>query len=483
MTSLDAVARENSWWQRESGGSEVLRVALPLVISSLSWTVMTFVDRVFLQWVSGTAMAAAFSASVAWFCVICLPLGICAYTNTFVSQYWGDRRRERIGPSIWQGVWVALAFTPLVLLMIPLAPVIFRWAGHSPEAFTLETTYFQILLCGGPAMLIGQALAAFYSGRGMTRVVMWVDASFAILNLVLDYVWIFGHAGFPAMGIVGAGWATVLSLWLKASMYLFLVMQPRYRAEFGTLTGLRIDRALFGRLLYFGGPSGIQMLLDLIGFTVFVMLIGRLGDLEYQATSMAFSISTLGFMPIHGISLAVSILVGHRLGEDRPDLAERATWTSLVIAASYMAALSLVYLLAPGVFLYWFFAGVDPAHPTTQQVWQLSATLLCFVAAYNLLDATMMVFVSALKGAGDTRYVLIVSLSMTLLLAGLSWLAVEVFSSGIYGCWCLITGWIWVMGVLYWRRFQSGKWREMRVIERRGEVSLPPPAAELVAVE
>ncbi len=482
MTTMDAVEREGSWWQRESGGGEVLRVALPLVISSLSWTVMTFVDRVFLRWVSGAAMAAAFSSSVAWFCTICLPLGICAYTNTFVSQYSGDRRRERIGPSVWQGVWVALAFTPLILLVIPAAPMIFRGAGHSQEAIALETSYFQILLCGAPAMLIGQALAAFYSGRGLTRVVMWVDAFFAIVNLLLDYAWIFGHAGFPAMGIQGAGWATVLSLWLKASTYLILVLQPRHRTEFATLAGLRFDRELFGRLLYFGGPSGIQMLLDVTGFTVFVMLVGRLGDLQYEATSMAFSIGTLGFMPIYGISLATSILVGHRLGENRPDLAHRATWTSLNMAWGYMAVISLVYLLAPGVFLYWFFAGTDPSNPTTREVWRLAATLLRFVAAYNLLDATMMVFVSALKGAGDTRFVLIVSLIMTLLLAGLSWLAVEVLASGVYGCWCLVTGWIWAMGIVYWRRFRSGKWREMRVIERRDAPS-PVAATEWVTAE
>ncbi|MEM8681263.1 MAG: MATE family efflux transporter, partial [Planctomycetota bacterium] len=100
-----------NWWTREAGGREVVQVAVPLVVSSLSWTVMTFCDRVFLKWVSGEAISAAFSASILWFLVISLPLGICAYTNTFVAQYFGDGQLRRIGPAAWQGVWAAISFT------------------------------------------------------------------------------------------------------------------------------------------------------------------------------------------------------------------------------------------------------------------------------------------------------------------------------------------------------------------------------------
>ncbi len=316
-------------------------------------------------------------------------------------------------------------------------------------------------------MLVGQSLAAFYSGRGLTRVVMWVDAFFALVNVLLDYLWIFGHAGFPALGIAGAGWATVASLWLKAATYVYLVLQPRHRQEFATLTGLRFDRELFQRFLYYGGPSGIQMLLDVLGFTVFVMLVGRLGSAEYEATSMAFSVSTLGFMPILGLGLAATILVGHRLGENRDDLAARSTWTTLWISWAYMAGVSALYVLVPGMFLFWFFAGTNEADSAIEETWQLSVKLLRFVAAYNLLDATLIIFVSAIKGAGDTRFVLQVSLIMSALLAGLSWLCVEVFQWGVYGCWSLITAWVCVLGMIFWWRFVQGKWRTMRVIEQR----------------
>jgi len=458
-----------NWWTQPAGGREVLNVALPLVVSSLSWTVMTFVDRLLLKWESGDAMAAAFAASTVWFAVLCLPLGVVMYSSTFVSQYFGANRYRRIGLATWQGVWVALLASPLVLMAIPLAPMFFAAAKHESSILELEIVYFQILCWGAPAMLIGQALSSFYSGRGQTRVVMVVDTCVAGVNVWLDWIWIFGYLGFPAMGIVGAGWATVASLWLKVAIYLVLVLQKRHRSQFGILAGLRFDPALFSRLLKFGGPSGLQLVLDVSGFTLFVLLIGRLGGVAAEASSMAFSISTLAFMPVWGMSLAASILVGQHLGENRDDLAARATWNALGVAMIYMSVISLLYLFVPDLFLAGFFAG-DTSASEQEVVREVSITLLKFVAAYNLLDAMAMVFSSAVKGAGDTTFVLKVSVVLATLLGLFSWLAVEYWQLGIYGCWVVIASWVGLMGVVFMWRFLGGKWRSMRVIELELEV-------------
>jgi len=426
---------------------------------------MTFVDRMFLKWHSETAMSSAFTASLVWFAVLSLPLGICSYSNTFVSQYFGDHRPRRIGPSAWQGVWAALVSSPFVLMAIPIAPWIFGLANHGQIAVHEETLYFQIICVGGPGMLVAQALSSFYSGRGRTIIVMGVDTGVTVVNLVLDYLWIFGHAGFPEMGIAGAAWATVFSLWLKAAIYVVLILQRDHRQQYCTLSGMRFDRQLFGRLIYFGGPSGIQMLLDVLGFTVFAVMIGRLGEVAREATTMAFSISTVAFMPIWGFGMAVGILVGQRLGEDRDDLAARATWTTLVIAMTYMVLVSAFYVLVPDLFLYGFFAGSNG--PSAQQVElrTMATNLLRYVAAYNLFDALLIIFVSAIKGSGDTRFVLQVSIVMALLLAGLSWFCIEQLRWGVYASWTLVTLWVWVMGVAFLLRFLQGSWRSMRVIE------------------
>ena len=314
-------------------------------------------------------------------------------------------------------------------------------------------------------MLIAAALSSFYSGRGKTWVIMLVDAGVTVVNLVLDFLWIFGYAGFPEMGIAGAGWATTVSLWLKVVILLLLVLQREHRENLQMWSGMRFDRPLFRRLIYFGGPSGVQMLLDVTGFTVFVVLVGHLGEIEATATTLAFSISTVAFMPIWGFGMTVSVLVGQRLGEDRDDLASRATWTSLQIAMGYMVVVSLLYVLTPNLFLEPFFSGNRAPAAEQADVRTMAINLLCFVAAYNLCDAMFIIFVCAIKGAGDTRFVLWVSLVMGALLAGASWLVIEVFHVGIYGCWAVINMWVCGMGVIFLLRFLQGNWRAMRVID------------------
>lgn len=479
MTSSDAIAApdDGSWWKRPAGGREVMTVAVPLVVSTISWTVMTFADRMFLNWLSETAMSAAFSSSVIWFAVFCLPMGICGYVNTFVSQYHGNQQPERIGPSVWQGMWLALLVTPLAVIAIPLAPWIFSWTRHSPDVLSQEILYFQVLCYSGPALLVATALSAFYSGRGKTWVVMLVDASVTSVNLVLDFLWIFGYAGFPEMGIAGAGWATVAALWLKAIIYFVLVMRRENRVNYFTLAGAKPDRELFGRLVYFGGPSGLQVLLDVLGFTVFIVLMGRTGQMESAATTLAFSVASVAFMPIWGLSMAVQVLVGQHLGENRDDLAARATWTSLHIACAYIGFISVLYVFTPDLFLDPFLNGNHADVKEKAALRTMASNLLCIVAAYNLMDATFMVFVSAVKGAGDTRFVMIVSVLMGILLATLSWLTIEVLQLNIYGCWMAVTAWICAMGVIFLIRFLGGKWRSMRVIESH---ALPETA---VAIE
>jgi MATE family multidrug resistance protein len=354
------------------------------------------------------------------------------------------------------------------LALIPLAPVLFGMASHSPAVQANEIKYFQIISYCAPGLLIAQASQSFYSGRGQTWVVMIVDAVTAVFELVLNYAWIFGALGFPEWGLAGAAWSTVVGTWLKAIVYVALPLQHKHRETFGTVAGIRWDGELVRRIIYFGWPSGFQILLDVMGFTVFIFVMTGLGDVAKQATSLAFSISSLAFMPIYGLHIATSVLVGERLGENRDDLAERATFTTMQIAWLYMLVISLLYAFVPEAFVAGFFRLGQEMTAEQYAVRQLTATLLMFVAAYNLLDATQMIYVGALKGAGDTQFLLKVSLVLSILLAGFSYFGVEVWDLSVFGCWTLVVFWCLIAAVTYFVRFRQGQWRQMRVIEEPG---------------
>ncbi len=266
-----------SWWSRRCGGRDVLTLAIPLVVSTASWTVMNFIDRMFLLWHSTDEMAAAMPAGMVHFALVCFPLGVASYVNTFVAQYHGAGHPQRIGPAVWQGVRVGLLCVPLYLALIPLAPWLFRLVGHEARMAHLEAIYFQTVALGAGAEVIAGALSAFFTGLGINRVVMIVDTSAALMNAVLDYGWIFGHFGLPALGIEGAAWATVTSLWFRVVAYAAWMMLPRYRQPYQLWSGRRFQPALLRRLLRYGGPNGLQMLVEIAGFTVFLLLVGTLG--------------------------------------------------------------------------------------------------------------------------------------------------------------------------------------------------------------
>ncbi len=429
----------------------------------MSYTVMVFIDRMFLAWHSTASLAAAMPASMLQFSVICLPLGIAGYVNTFVAQYNGAGRLERIGPIVWQGVWLGVISIPVMLATIPFAEAPFRAAGHEPDIVHLEGIFYHLLMYCSGAIIMATALSSFFTGRGATLVVMVVDSSAALVNAGLDYLWIFGHWGFAEHGIAGAAAATVTAEWCRVSIYAALFLRRYNREAFRTLAGWRPDGALLKRLFYYGGASGIQSMLDASSFTVFLLLVGSLGKVDLAATTLAFNINSVAWVPMMGLGLAVSTIVGNQLGKKRPDMAARGTWTALVLALVYMGVMSLLYVLVPDVFMMGHASRMPPDEFLPLR--NLAVVLLRYVAIYVMFDAFNVVFVSAIRGAGDMRFVLITTLitSITPLVA--VWWGIKRCGWGLEWCWIVITLWVCSAGFIYFGRFLQGRWKSMSVIE------------------
>jgi MATE family multidrug resistance protein len=467
---------EQGWWRRPSGGRAVVRLALPLVVSTASWTVMHVVDRIFLASYSTSAVAAAMPAGVLHFAVLCLPLGIASYVTTFVAQYFGADRKSRIGHVVWQGIFLGIGTFPLFLLLIPLSPTIFAHTGHPPNVIAQETLYFQAMAYGGAAAVISGALAGFFTGLGASRIVMFVDVGASVLNVLLDYLMIFGVGWFPEMGISGAGWATSLAQWSKVAGYAAIMCLPEFHHSYRLLAGCRWDTPLMLRLLRFGGPAGVQMFLEVAAFTVLTFLMGRLGEVTLAATTVAFSVNAIAFVPMMGLGIAVSAMVGQQLGANRAELAERATWTAMWLGGIYTGVMAVLYVAVPDIFLIAYSASRPEEFAEAAALTQV---LLRFVAAYCVLDMAQIIFSSALKGAGDTRFVLATSAVIAPLPALLGWVGLEYWGWGLYALWYVMTGWICLLCVCYYLRFQFGPWRRMRVIEAG---PTDPPAVDLTGM-
>lgn len=478
----------NSWWTRPCGGREVLAIALPLVVQSCFWSVMWFVDRLFLTWYSPEATAAALPGGMYHWTMICLPVGIASYVNTFVAQYHGAGRWQRIGSAVQHGIWFGWATVPLFLLAIPAAPWLFAGTASSPAVERLEVLYFQVLALGAGAVVIAGAQSSFYTGRGLTGIVMFVNCAGTILDVSLEYVFIFGAFGFPRLGIAGAALTTVISNWATVLMFWLLMRRQPERQQYG-LTHGRWDLGFLKRLVRFGLPSGLPQLIEGAAFTVLTNAVAKVGLIAGAATSIAFTINAVAFVPMIGLNIAVSTLVGQKLGENRPDLAARATWTAMILGMGYTGLFAVLYLIIPSWFLTAHVAlASDPSFP---EVRETTILLLRFVALYCFFDAMQIMLIGALRGAGDTRFILLASGAISIVAVAAGRIGERVFrwhdlGIGLWGWWWILTGWIFALGLVYLARFLGGKWREMRVIEPEltAEEVAPPaePAVEACEV-
>ena len=451
-------------WNGKGGYGEVLKIAIPMILSMGSWSLMQFVDRMFLTWHSRDALAAALPAGILSFALSTFFLGTVGYVNTFVAQYVGANRPERVGASVWQGIHFSVVAGLLLLIAYPLAPAIFKAVGHEPAVMVLEVRYFQILALGWVPSLVMPTLSAFYSGRGVTRPVMWVNLFAAGVNVILDYLLIFGKFGFPEMGIEGAALATITAHFMGAGIFLVMFFGKKNREAFGTLKSWRFDRDLFARMMKFGAPNGVQFFVELMGFSVFVLLVGRLGTLELAATNLAFNINTLAFIPMLGLGVAVSTLVGQYLGKDAPEIAERSTWSAVHICMLYMGTMAFLYLAIPHLFLAPFKTAANASE--IAPVIALAIVLLRFVAIYSIFDGVYIVFSAAVKGAGDTRFVMWVTILVSTCVMVLPiWIGITMFGLGLYGAWFFVTTYILLFSIIFYFRFRGGKWKGMRVIE------------------
>jgi MATE family multidrug resistance protein len=444
---------------------DVLRVSLPLVAAMASATVMQFTDRIFLSNYSLDAIAAALPAGIAAHFFITMFDGTAGYLNVFIAQYTGAAAMNRVGAALWQGIYFSLAAALVMIGLASLAEPIFRLAGHAAEIQRLEIIYFRVMCFGAGFHVLSTTLACFYSGRGRTRPVMVINLFGMLVNIPLDYALINGWGIFPELGILGAALATVFSWFLTSAVFALLIFTRENDLTFGVLKQRAMDTQLLRRLMRFGIPGALQFTADIFTFMFFIFIVGRIGKMELAVTNIVMSIDTLSFFPLMGISLGTSTLVGQALGRDKPQDAVAATRATLHLTLIYTVSLMALFVLVPKPLLNLFWPeGLDPDQYA--KINTVGVVLLRYVAGFLFFDAVYMIYTGTLKGAGDTRFVLISIVSVSVLAMVLpTYIGVVHFGLGLYYAWACAVLFIFVLAVVVALRYRQGKWKKMRVIE------------------
>lgn len=440
----------------------LLQIALPLIISTGFFSLQLFIDRTLLFAYSSDSAAAAMSAGTAFWTMICFPTGLIGYVYVFVAQYYGAKREERIGVAVWQAFWLTLCITPFFVIGWWLMPKLFIFSEHPENIIGLETSYFRWMIWAAPSTVLTAAMAGFFSGLGKTTVVMATDILCTLINVVLSIVLVFGIGPFPEMGIDGAALATVISSWVHIPILGIAMFRPKNLSQYGLLSW-GWDRELIWRMIRYGWPAGVQMLSEAGAFFIIMLKVGKLGELPAAATTLALGVNILAFVPMMGLSQALGVLVGQHLTEGKVELAVRTVRTCLLISAIYTTGFALVY---------WFFPDqVLAIYSMTAKVEQfamiepLVKPLLVFIAIYCILDGFQIVFVGAIKGAGDTFYVLMGTMLTSAAAIAFGIIGGQIWGESLNWWWIVITLWVIAMMIAFGIRYWLGYWKKMRVIE------------------
>lgn len=494
-TTADPPRDPARWW----GMGEVVYLAIPTVLNTVSYTLMQFVDGWMIAFLGKEALSAQFMGGITSFTPLCFFMGVLSCVSTFASQNLGAGRKERSAVYGWQGLWVAWAAAAALAMLIPVAPWLLGLFGHEPAVAHLETRYFQVLIAGAGFALSASALGAFFLGIHRPMVTLAAGVTGNVVNLATAYVLIFGHAGFPKLGLTGAAIGSIAGAAVQMLVMLIPFLAGRIARDYAVRRQSRASWRAIKELLRIGAPAGGMFLADVLMWALFMgAVVGSFGTAHLAAAAILNRYWHLCFMPAIGVSAAVTAVVGRYCGARRPHLAWRRAHAGLVLVEAYMVTCGaaiwwgrdfLVRLFNmtaweasagdPLAFLAVLFGGSRRELPAEDPAVQAIATsAVIFILVCQAFDALNVIFIGALRGAGDTLWPGIVQtvLAYGLGLGGSVLVAHLKPEWGSLGPWGAASGYIMLLGLVMWGRFLRGKWRTMTVVEA------PVPQVEEPAV-
>ncbi len=437
---------------------ELLSIALPLMVSQACDTLMMFTDRMFAAKLGSAYMSAVMSGGLTAFMFMSLFVGLTGYANALAAQYLGAGRPRQCGAVGAQAIFVSLIAYPVMLAAIPLGRLLFEATGVPAEELGPQSTYFTLMMMGSIVGLLRGVLCAFFSGIGRTRIVMVATVTSLVVNVIAVYGLTFGKFGLPALGITGTGIGHIIAGSSGLAILAVEYFRRKNRDTFGTAAGFRFHRPIMAKLVKLGSPAGIELLLNVLAFNLIVLLFHAQGVEAAAAVTCAFSWDMVSFIPLLGVNIAVSSLVGRSMGASDPNSAHLVTVSGIKLTVSYAALIVLALNLFPGPMVSVFLADSDPAYP-------LAVFMARLVSVYLFADALGLVMSGALRGAGDTFATMCISVGVHWILLAFTIVSLRVVRIDTATAWTVLVSLIWVLCAGFFFRYRQGRWRSLKIVE------------------
>lgn len=431
-----------------------MTLALPIIGGMASQNVLNLVDTAMVGVLGAAPLAAVGLASFANFMASAIIMGLSAGVQAMASRRLGEQREEEAAVPLNGGlVLAAVIGVPLSITLAITAPRYFPLLASDPEVVSLGVPYLQARLLAMTALGMNFAFRGYWNGVGLSTVYMRTLVAMHTLNIVLNWLLIFGHLGLPELGATGAGVGSAIATFAGAAMY--MVQGLRRARPHGFLQSLP-PRATVLTMLRLSGPAGIQQFFFAAGMTALFWIIGRIGTDELAVSNVLVHLLLVAILPGLGFGMASATLVGQALGRRDPDAAHRWAWDVVLVAVVVVAAIASVGAAVPDLLLKIFL------HDSS--LVELGRTPLRVLALAIPVDTIGLVLLNSVLGAGDTRRVMVVSVGLQwLVFLPVAWLVGPGLGLGLVAVWIAHAAYRALQTAAFVAIWQRRSWSDVRV--------------------
>lgn len=442
---------------------ETGRLALPFLLSSIAAAVNQLTDRFFLAQTGDCALEAVLPAGMLANVLTVVLSTTIGYSATFIAQYHGGGHNRLAASAFVQGLFLTALAVPLFFLAIPAGFAVLDIAGHAPAVLSAERTYFLYTQPAGALVVLAAVLGGLFTGQGHTKYVGFCALVGAFGNILFDRLLILGWQGIPALGIQGAGLATILAQAFPCVLLAARAVRDPLLTNRPVREILAIRPRIAARIVRFGFPAGLNVLVGSGTFTVFTLVLGRLGPLALAVSNAVFAIGNIYYLTVAAIAQAVTITTARARGCNDIAAVRRGLSSGLLLA---VLALSVFFaaVLPFGNGWLGLFRGESSALDGGAFL-TTGRTLLLILLAREAAEGILTVLIGALRGVGDTKFVLMIQSGIELFLWMPLVFALLLLNPSLYALWLTMPPCLGLSALCLYIRWHSSNWRRISLAE------------------
>ncbi len=433
---------------------QILTISIPIIGGMVSQNILNLVDAAMVGHLGSAAMAAVGISSFLNFMAVALFMGIATGVQVIVARRVGQKRESEAAVPLNGSILLNLVFAlPASILLYLSVPTFITYLIEDPEVVTQAQPYMEMRLAGITAIAINFCFRGFWSGIKQTHYYMWVLIVMHALNIILNYTLIFGNFGFPALGVLGAGMGTTISMILGSICHFVLCLKKGH--QYGFMHGLPSMQSIKD-MVRLSIPASLQQLFFAAGFTMLFWIIGKVSTDSLAAANIITNLTLVAILPCIAFGMSASTLVSEALGRKDPDDAFQWAWDVSVIAMLVVAIIGVPLLLLPEPILALFLV--------EQGALQVATVPLQLVAIGLPFEALGMVMMSSLMGAGATKVTMRVSMGMQwLLFLPMAWILGPMLGYGLTAIWLAQMLYRGSQTFIYTVIWNKNNWRHINV--------------------